>query len=302
MRYHIFFPLAALLGVVIAQQWLGGLFDSYRVAAGFYDAFHGVWYALLTWLVLVVLQQRFAAFNVWLWLAAIWLGMFGLAVLGEMGKALVDQPLGVRDVLLNMMGVTAVLAIWGAERGLFSLRTCVVLAVGLLAASTFPLWQAQALQNYRNSLLPDLVRFDDPRAHELISSNSHVGLVSAPEGWDAFAGRNVLQVRFADTEFPGVTFPEPLPDWDAYSMLVIDLYHPEEARRPLYLRLLVRLREGEEAYLVDEVYQLTQGAHRIELPLNDYRDDRSPRVAGIRLHTNEDYRHWRLFIGTLRLE
>jgi hypothetical protein len=299
---RVYVALLGLFGVLITQQWIGALFDSYRVAAGFYDAFHGVWYALLTWLVLLVLQQRFAAFNVWLWIGGIWCAMLGLAVLGELGKALVDQPLGVRDVVLSMLGVTAVLVLWGAERGVFPVRASIALALVLLAASTLPVWQARALQHYRDGMLPDLVRFDDPRAHQLILSNSEIAFVTAPDEWRTHAGHRVLGVRFADTEFPSVIFPEPVPDWHRYSALVIDVYQPDDRRRPLYLRLLVRQRNGAETYLIDRPFELAYGEHRLELPLDAYRGDGTPRVADIELRTNEDYRDRRLLIGALRLQ
>jgi hypothetical protein len=299
---RLYAVLPALVALIVVQQWVGAMFDSGRLAGGFYDAFHGFWYALLTWLVLVVLQQRFAPFSIRLWLVAIWSGMLGFAVLNELAKALVEQQPGIRDVLLNMMGVTAVLGLWAAERGLFRLRAAAAMASILLVASTFPLWQATALQNYRDGLMPDLVRFDDPRVHRLMVSNSATALVEAPAEWPGQAQRPVLAVTFADTEFPGITFPEPVPDWHGYSRLVLELYQPQERQRPMYLRVLVRLRGAVESYWIDERYQLEQGAHRIELELDRYHDRSAARIAEVQLHTNEDYRDWRLLVGALRLE
>jgi hypothetical protein len=299
---RLYVVLVALAALVVVQQWAGAMFDSGRLAGGFYDAFHGFWYALLTWLVLVVLQQRFAAFNIRLWLVAIWSGMLAFAVLNELAKALVEQQPGLRDVLLNMMGVTAALGLWAAERGLFPVRAAVAVASILLIASTYPLWQATALQSYRDGLMPDLVRFDDPRVHRLMVSNSETAVVEAPAAWVGQAQRRVLEVTFADTEFPGVVFPEPVPDWRGYSRLVLELYQPEPRQRPLYLRVLVRLRGTGESYWIDERYQLERGAHRIELELDRYHDRPSARIAEVQLHTNEDYRDWRLLVGALRLE
>jgi hypothetical protein len=299
---RVYVALLALLVVLVFEQWLGARIDSPRVTAGLHGAFHGLWYALMTWLVLLVLQQRFAPFHVWLWIAGIWFGMFVIATLVELSKAFVDQPLGVRDVLLNMLGVTAVLALWGADRGVLPVLGSVLLAAVLLATSTLPIWQARALQNYRDSLLPQLIVFDDDRAQRLLQSNSALRVIDAPADWPDYTGRRVLEVRFADTEFPGIALPEPIPDWQTYARLVIDVYVPDQRRRDLLLYVRVRPRGAADAYVIDRRFELIQGAHRLELALNDDRGAKLPRVAELRLHTNEDHRDRRLIIGDVRLE
>ena len=300
---RIWVVLLALVLLLLTQQWLASFIDSRRLVAGFYTATYCLWFGLLTWLVLVALTQRFVPFNPYHWLAGIWLSMLTLAALMEISELMLGRPLALAAVFSSMLGTTAVLAIWARSLNLipgWSVWTGLLLMAML---ATIPMWQARALQAYRDSLAPDLVRFDEQRASRLWTTDHAARVVTAPNTWTAYQDQTVLELIIADTEEPAWRLAEPIPDWSAFQYLVVDLYQAE--RWPLYLRVELRL-AGAGELLTDGVwhegFELPAGETELRIPLRSLPAGGELPILDLALVTSENYQGRALYLGSVRLE
>jgi hypothetical protein len=276
-------PLVSLAALVVAQQLLEVPGDG-RLVRGLENALHGPWFALVTWmlqLLFVRLAEREA--NV----ATLAIG-FTMALVLALASEAVQLGQGrnasLDDVLLDMLGATAALALWAATVGMVSLRYATSLAVLLLTLSSAPLLSAVAVRSYQTHIAPTLVRFDQSVASWLYHSNSAAAVVDG-----------LLVVHLADTRWPGITLPEPIADWRGYQSLVVELELDEALELSVSVRLVGR----------DHVYRnvpLAPGTHAVSLDLPAMFDVERERVSAVVIYSSAAFAGRTLRIRRVRLE
>jgi hypothetical protein len=284
-----------LLVLLIAQQQqLIAIPGSGRLAVAAPDAIHGAWFACVTWIVLSIVGSRVRQRRATIAITVL-IG-FVLAAGTELLQALTGGDAEAGDVFFDMLGMTAAICAWSARKKLVSKRVGFGIASLLLLGSLWPVVPPILLDRYRDSIEPDLVRFDSPRAGELIGSSSAAQIDAAPEGW-SISGR-VLRVTLAAEQWPGVYLNDPTPDWRRYSTLDVELF--VDGRSPMPITISVRLDHAP----VDHVYRrftCAPGPCRLQLPFADLFDRAVARVNAVVIFSERDQAGRMFYLGRVAL-
>jgi hypothetical protein len=134
-----------------------------------------------------------------------------------------------------------------------------------------------------------------PWRYGLLNTNSDIALIDAPPGWRDGPAR-VLSVALADVTWPGITLPEPVPDWSAFDTLEVDVFTPAV----LAINVSIRLRDAS----VDHVYRtfaLAPGVHRLALPIRAMFDAANTRVSQVGIYSTRAYAGQVVYLGDVRL-
>ena len=293
-RLHLLQAAGVLLVLLIAQQQqLITIQGSGRVASAWPDAIHGAWFACVTWIVLSLVGSRYRR-SVTL-LSTVAIGV-AIAVGTELLQAVTGGDAEVGDVCFDMIGMTAAICAWCGHRKLLPRRLGDALAALLLLVSLWPIVPPLLLDRYRDSIAPDLVRFDSPRASELVSSSSVAQIEAAPDGWSITGP--VLGITLAAEKWPGVYLADPIPDWRRYSTLEVDAF--VEGRAPMPITISVRLDHAS----VDHVYRqftCAPGPCRLQLPFADLFDRAVARVNAVVIYSERDQAGRMFFLGRVAL-
>lgn len=116
-----------------------------------------------------------------------------------------------------------------------------------------------------------------------------------------------MQVDFLPGEFSGVWIPHAVPDWSNYSNLVFNIYVPaNQGTVPLRVKLEDTLHDGTFPDRFYRDYDLSEGSHRIIIPLNEVklasgREFRLDQVALFQFMIWESEVPHRIFIDRIRL-
>lgn len=284
----------ALLVLLFAQQQrLITIPGSGRLAVALPDAIHGTWFACVTWVVLTFVGARFRRSATIVITALIGVSV---AVGTELLQKLTGGDAESGDVFFDMVGMTAALCVWSASRKLIPHRVGITVAILLMLGSLWPVVPPLMLDRYRNSIAPDLVRFDSPHADELISSNSAVQIDSAPDGWSITGP--VLRVTLAAERWPGIFLYDPIPDWQRYSALELDAFI--EGTSPMPITISVRL----DYAPVDHVYRqfvCAPGPCRLQLPFAELFDRAVARVNAVVIFSERDQAGRMFYLGRIAL-
>jgi hypothetical protein len=283
----------ALLVLLIAQQQqLVTLPGSGRVATAVPDAFHGAWFACVTWFVLLLVAVRFRP-AVTVALTAV-IGLT-IAIGTELMQKLTGGDAEVGDVFFDMVGMTAALCVWSARRKLVPRRAGFCVAALLLLGSLWPVVPPLLIDRYRDSIAPELVRFDSPHVWDLVGSDSMVEVAPAPDGW-SIAG-SVLKVRLS-SKSPAVRLDDPISDWRAYSALDVDAFI--EGSTPMPVMISVRIDDAP----VDHVYRefrCAPGPCRLQLPLEGLFDRDVARVNAVVIYSTRGQAGRVIYLGRVAL-
>ena len=183
------------------------------------DALHGTWFACVTWLILWFVKRWAMRSNVVP--TTVLIGVC-IAVGTELVQKLTGGDAEIGDVFFDMVGMSAALLVWCAREELIHFRIGIALATILMIGSLWPIAMPIMIDRYRDSIAPQLVRFDSRYVFDLVHSGSVVAVVDPPAEW-SIEGR-VLRVTLADETWPGVWFPDPISDWHAFSELDADVF------------------------------------------------------------------------------
>jgi hypothetical protein len=281
-----------VLLILQQQQWVH-LPGSGRYESAFPDAVHGSWFACVTW-VLLLFASRWTRGGATVAVVAP-IGLC-LAVGTELLQLVTGGDAELGDVFFDMVGMCAALFFWGARRGLVSSRIGVPLAAALLIGSLWPGVAAYRLEQYRDSIVPDLVRFDSPHVWYFVSGTSAMALAPAPEGWSVTGP--VLKVTLAGDTYPGIHLDDPIADWSAYSLIEVDAF--VEGSTPMPITISVRIDHAK----VDHVYReftCAPGPCRLQLPIADLFDRSVARVNAVVIHSRHDQRGRVFYLGRVVL-
>jgi len=283
--------VALLILLFAQQQQIVGIPWSGRIASAVPDALHGSWFAGVTSIVLFFVErvrQGRTAF------VATALTGVCIAVGTEVVQGMTGGDAEAGDVFFDLVGMSAALCFWGARRGMLTSRTGYGAAAMLLAASLWPVVPALAVERCRDSIAPELIRFDSPCVHELYSVNAPSEIVPAPQPW--LIKGPVLEVTLAaDT---GIHFDDPISDWRPYGELQIDAFVDGDALLPVSVS--VRLDNAP----VDHVYRTIDcppGQCKIEIPLEGLFDRDVARVNSVVVYSGRAAAGRVLYIGRVVL-
>lgn len=282
-----------ILLLIGQQQQLIEVPASGRVASALPNALHGPWFACVTWLVLMLVGRRVRpraaiALTVLIGLA--------LAVGTELTQKLTGGDVEAGDVFWDMIGMSAALCAWSGRQELMARRLGTGIATALLLGSLWPVAPSILIDRYRDSIAPELVRFDSPRAWDLIGSSSAAQIVSAPDGW-AIVGP-VLKVTLASETYPGLVLEDPIADWRRYAALDVDVY--VDGSVPMPITISVRLDKAP----VDHVYRTFEcapGPCRIQLRLAGLFDRDIARVNAVVIYSSRAQAGRVFYLGRVAL-
>jgi hypothetical protein len=280
------------LVLLIAQQFFD-LPGSGRVVGGLQNALHGPWFALVTWVVVITAGRRTSGV-VTIVVAAM------IAVILAIGTEALQKITGGdpawNDVGFDLVGAAAALVFRAAQTSLIPKRPGFVGASLLLLATLTPLLFAVAVEGYRRSIAPDLVRFGSPLNDALLHANSPIEVVPAPSGWSV--GGKVLEVTLAERRWPGLHLEEPITDWRPYSALAVDVY--VDGEQPLPITISVRLDDAP----VDHVYRTFEcrpGPCALSLPLAGLFDRAVARVNAVVIYSTRAHAGRVVYLGRVAL-
>ncbi len=293
-RLHLMLGVGLLVFLLILQQqqWVH-LPGAGRLEGAFPDAVHGSWFACVTW-ILLLFASRWTRGGATIVVVAL-IG-FGLAVGTELLQSMTGGDAELGDVFFDMVGMCAALFFWGARRGLVSSRIGVPVAAALLIGSLWPAVAAYRIEHFRDSIAPDLVRFDSPHVWELVSGTSAMALAPAPAGWSITGP--VLKVTLAGDTYPGIHLDDPVADWSAYSQIDVDAF--VEGSTPMPLTISVRIDNAD----VDHVYHeftCAPGPCRLQLPFSRLFDRNVARVNAVVIHSRRDQTGRVFYLGRVVL-
>jgi hypothetical protein len=291
-RLYPALAVVALLLLLFAQQqqivavpWSG------RVWTALPDAVHGSWFACVTTIVLFFVERMRTGRSAFVATALI--GMC-LAVGTEVVQGMTGGDAEAGDVFFDMVGMSAALCFWSVRRRMSRPRLGYGGAATLLVASLWPLVPAIAVDRCRDSIAPELIRFDSPCLHELYSVNGPTEIVPAPQPWSITGP--VLKVTLGGGT--AVHFDDPIADWRPYSELEVDVFVAGDALLPVSVS--VRLDNAP----VDHVYRTfdcAPGQCKIELPLNGLFDRDVARVNAVVVYTSRAATGRVMYIGRVVL-
>ena len=285
--YPMLAVVALLLLLFAQQQQIVGIPWSGRVAAAAPDAIHGSWFACVTTIVLYFVERVRRGRAAFVATAAIG---FSVAVGTEVVQGFTGGDAEVGDVFFDMVGMSAALCFWGVRRRMLRPRVGYSATALLLAASLWPVVPAIAVERCRDSIAPDLIRFDSPCVHELYSVNAPSEIVAAPQPW--LIKGNVLKVTLAgDT---AIHFDDPIADWGAYNELDVDVFVGGDSLLPVSVSVRI------DNAPVDHVYRnfdCAPGQCKIVLPLKGLFDRDVARVNAVVIYSSRAAAGRVLYIG-----
>jgi VanZ family protein len=228
------------------------------------NAGHTPLFLIGTLFVLVILRDDFRLTGTRLYAFAGIIGV-GAGFISEVIQQPLHRDASWEDVFADAVGAVLALAAyacvdrWSESRRL--LRTFMVcIALACIALYVEPLVNMTRAYLYRNGQFPVLANFD-----------SHLALywlVSYGAERQIRDGR--LEVQFAASKYPGVSFFEPVPDWRAFHTLLLDVENPDTT----LLNLVVRVHDighgNAYADRFNRSFKLAPGERRVlEITLAD---------------------------------
>ena len=177
-RLYLVLVGATLIALLFAQQQqLFKLPGWGRFWVAVPDALHGTWFACVTWLILWFVKRWAKHDNVLP--TTVFIGVC-IAVGTELGQKLTGGDAEIGDVFFDMVGMSAALLVWAARRSAIPYRVGMTLATILMIGSIWPVVMPFLIDRYRDSIAPQLVRFDSRYAFDLVHSGSDVAVVDSP--------------------------------------------------------------------------------------------------------------------------
>jgi len=177
----------------------------------------------------------------------------GIGIATELAQVLTHRDPAVKDVLLDIRGITGALAALAAfdprcgigTAALRARRLFVTVAILIVAITIGPVvWVAAA---YVHRSLEAPVLFTPGHAIDLLLvslTDSSPELSALPAGYARHADERGLRVPLTTRPYSGVVLDEPLNDWRRYRRLRIDVTNPAHADLSLHIRIQDRTHNG----------------------------------------------------------
>lgn len=284
----------AFIALLFAQQQqLIKLPGSGRFWAAFPDALHGTWFACVTWLIIWFVRRRAERSNVVP--TTVLIGVC-IAVGTELVQKVTGGDAEIGDVFFDMVGMSAALLVWCAREKLIHFPTGITLATALMIGSLWPIAMPLMIDRHRDSIVPQLVRFDSRYVFDLVHSGSEIAVVDPPPDWSIEGP--VLRITLADQRWPGVWFPDPIPNWRAYSQLDADVF--VDGTSPMPITISIRLRGAGVDHVFQE-FQCAPGPCHLRYQLDGLFDRSVARVTMVVLHSVRSQAGRTFYLGRIEL-
>ncbi|MDB6087224.1 MAG: hypothetical protein JWN85_8 [Gammaproteobacteria bacterium] len=89
-----------------------------------------------------------------------------------------------------------------------------------------------------------MAQFRAPRDLYFLTASARMRIVAATWGTEPVGSGTAVQVVLDSGRCPGITLPEPVPDWHSYGALAVDLSNSGSTSLPLHLRVNDREHSG----------------------------------------------------------
>jgi hypothetical protein len=256
--------LGALAGGLLG---LSPIPDNQLVWSGATNAVHAPFFAIFT---VILFRLSYLWFSDRLPLAAhlavTAVVAIGMGVLSEAIQFLLPRDANLKDLVRNIVGITAgLLFCWAAVTSMRPVSRVLTIAIGivLIAVPARPYLQAQAAYQYRASALPEIAVFSNPAAsrfHEF-------------SGVTATYSEDSIDVTFLAgiEDYPRFEITEVEPSWQDYSHLVADIVNLSPETLSLSFRVHDGHHSGAYADRFNAELELTPGRNRIAIPLINVR-------------------------------
>jgi len=219
------------------------------------NAVHGPIFALVAVLLLVLIERkvpaRRAAFATAFLLAA------ALGILIEVLQSFANRPGSMFDVLTDVAGAAAGLAIWAqftaqSPDAIQLNRSATLprkrppaawLPIAIaLAGITFIAWaplQAARAYAHRAAVFPSIAEFRGAQDLVFLSiDGAEVAIDPLPKPWGQGPNDRGLRVAYDARHSPAVQVMEPVRDWRGYSVIAVDITNPATSELRLTFRIL----------------------------------------------------------------
>ncbi len=213
-----------------------------------------------------------------------------------------------RDVGLNLLGAcSALLVIMAAHlwRLGHSRRAGLTIALSAILISSSFIRAAEVawIYNKRNAIEPELITFERPDFPLRSLLRGSWELVTVPSEAVDQEPRHLAKISLNSLQrWPGLTLREPIPDWNAYSWLVLVAYSQSERSLPLEIRLETKSDRGQESTVSIE---LPHGASPIRISLEELAGNRYGELDEVRnlyLFSSKLDSDTQFFLESIRLE
>ncbi len=291
--YSVLAGVAFIALLVAQQQQLINLPGSGRVWRAVPDALHGTWFAFVTWLTLLFVSR-------WTEPSKVVPTTVLIGVCIAIGTELLQKVTGgdaeIGDAFFDLVGMSAALLVWSAREKLIHFRMGVALATILMVGSLWPVAMPIVIDRYRDSIVPQLVRFDSRHVFDLVHSGSVVAVVAPPSDW-SIEGR-VLKVTLAEERWPGVWLPDPISNWRAYSELDADVFVDGTSSMPITIS--IRL-SGANVDNVYQAFECAPGPCRLRFRFDGLFDRSVARVTMVVVFSQRSQAGRTFYLGRIEL-
>jgi len=188
---------------------------------------HFPWFALITWLMCLVVKPKRQE-------QLVHLGIFVvvLSSTSEILQLFSYREFSLLDIVTDICGGIFVLALYcmTARRWLY--------AISALVLGAHPLIITALAYSERSWATPDLLAVNGMATKQLIRQKSDISKTIMPDRCAPLSGKPAYAVTFEDRPWPGIMLMDVKSDWGDYKAIEIDICNP--GTRPINIWLAIR--------------------------------------------------------------
>lgn len=205
----------------------------------------------------------------------------GLGALSEYMQFFTQRDADVMDLVFDLAGAVSFLAVYFSvdprlpdrehkfqRRYRWRLR---IAALVILMTAAIPTFIGAAADLHRRMTFPELYTFSGYLEDQYLETKfASVEYVEPPTGWSGHDSQ-VARVTFDTSQYPGLAFKGPFPDWSDYQSLKLDVFSPADSTMSVY----VMVKDYKAAPYDDRytgMFEIGPGYNTIRIPLADIKN------------------------------
>jgi hypothetical protein len=240
-----------VIGILLAAVVFAPVPGDTRWIRTLHNSAHAPIFGCVSLLTLIILRghPRFASVGLGRQYALALSTALFLGILTELLQIPAGRDSSVEDALHDIVGAVALLGIFASfdsrvrastHSAAVRLAAAMIGTVALVIAVA-PVTRAAIKYQLRDKRFPVLADFTERYdRYFILQQSAEFSPAPLPAPWASKAGEEAMHVELLDGPYPGLDFIELLPDWSAYSTLVVDLTNPT----PLPLQLVLRVHDA----------------------------------------------------------